>query len=76
MIMSRRGCSDGVARNMIALSIRAGKLVPHNVTLRYGRFRFLRLFDPDEVNRWLDSAKQYKPAKDGDKRKKENKKQK
>lgn len=72
MIVARRGSDPETARNMIANAIENEKLIPTG-RLRYGRFRFINLFNPDEVEKWLASAKQYKPAKVGDKRRKENK---
>lgn len=56
MIVNKKKCSEAYARLIIINARKSGKLRPYQKTLKYGT-RSMYLYDPNEVNIWLDSLK-------------------
>ena len=56
MIITKRGCSEGYARQMIFRAVRSGKLKPYSKQLKYGT-RSINLYSPQDVIAWLELAK-------------------
>lgn len=56
MIVERLGKSVGYARLMIFRAIHSGDLVAYKKSLKFGS-RSIALFDPKEVERWLQGYK-------------------
>lgn len=55
LIIAKRGCSIGYARQMLFKAVKSGKLIPYKKRLKYGT-RLMNLFNPEDVVNWIDKV--------------------